>query len=153
MNNQAKETKAHMKDLLTQAVVQKGIFFKFNLIICFLIFFIALELERHRQVSIRDQLELMAKKERVRRIRAERSKSDLNISYTRNQSAPRGKSAKDTTKHSKNVENEKSENEKDVQSKNQKINYVASKKVEQKKLSQVFTQILCTLLVVVGGTR
>ena len=38
---------------------------------------LALEIERNRQVDIRNQLEMMAKKERVRRIRAERSKSDI----------------------------------------------------------------------------
>ena len=93
-------------------------------------------------MSIRDQLELMAKKERVRRIRSERSKSDLNICYKRHQSAPRGKSAAESTKHSKNAENGEKETKKDVQSKNQKINYNATKKVEQKKLSQVFTDFI-----------
>merc|ERR1711868_15293 len=78
MNNQLKEAKNYMKDLLAQAVVHK-----------------ALEVERQRQVSIRDQLELMAKKERVRRIRAERSKTTLDMSYhPRVQSAPRSKSEK-----------------------------------------------------------
>jgi len=77
MKNQNKEARTHMKDLLAQAVVHK-----------------ALEIERGRQVDIRNQLEMMAKKERVRRIRAERSKTDLAMKPIKVVSgAPRGRSA------------------------------------------------------------
>jgi len=77
LQNQNKEARSHMKDLLAQAVVQK-----------------ALEIERNRQVDIRNQLEMMAKKERVRRIRAERSKTEIIMKPIKVTSgAPRGRSA------------------------------------------------------------
>jgi len=77
LQNQNKEARSHMKDLLAQAVVHK-----------------ALEIERNRQVDIRNQLEMMAKKERVRRIRAERSKTELIMKPIKVTSgAPRGRSA------------------------------------------------------------
>ena len=53
-----------------------------------------MEIERNRQVDIRNQLEMMAKKERVRRIRAERSKTELIMKPIKVTSgAPRGRSA------------------------------------------------------------
>ena len=53
-----------------------------------------MEIERNRQVDIRNQLEMMAKKERVRRIRAERSKTELIMKPIKVASgAPRGRSA------------------------------------------------------------
>ena len=53
-----------------------------------------MEIERNRQVDIRNQLEMMAKKERVRRIRAERSKTEIIMKPIKVTSgAPRGRSA------------------------------------------------------------
>jgi len=112
MNNQLKETKNYMKDLLAQAVVHK-----------------ALEVERQRQVSIRDQLELMAKKERVRRIRAERSKTTLDMSYhPRVQSAPRSKSEKN---QSQDGSRKNSLEAKPRETQKQKIKSLASVKAKE----------------------
>lgn len=97
-------------------------------------------MERHRQVSIRDQLELMAKKERVRRIRSDRSKSDLNMTYqSRVQSAPRGKSSQGARDDDSKTPSETSSIKNKVQT--AKIQQGASKKVEQKNLSQVYHQV------------
>ena len=94
MKNQNKEARTHMKDLLAQAVVHKGLLQTCLNFKKFKISFTALEIERGRQVDIRNQLEMMAKKERVRRIRAERSKTDLAMKPIKVVSgAPRGRSA------------------------------------------------------------
>lgn len=56
LNNARKEHQRHIRDVLSQAIVHK-----------------ALDMERHRQMHIKRQLEEIAKIERVRRVRAERA--------------------------------------------------------------------------------
>ena len=56
LNNARKEHQRHVRDLLAQAIVHK-----------------ALDMERHRQMQIKKQLEEIGKVERVRRVRADRA--------------------------------------------------------------------------------
>ena len=56
LNNARKEHQRHVRDLLAQAIVHK-----------------ALDMERHRQMHIKKQLEEIGKVERVRRVRADRA--------------------------------------------------------------------------------
>ena len=56
LNNARKEHQRHVRDLLAQAIVHK-----------------ALDMERHRQMRIKKQLEEIGKIERVRRVRADRA--------------------------------------------------------------------------------
>lgn len=56
LNNARKDHQRHIRDVLAQAIIHK-----------------ALDMERHRQMSIKQQLEKISKIERVRKVRAERA--------------------------------------------------------------------------------
>ena len=89
---QHKETKEHMKEILQESIVRRGkrLFFLATPAI------LAIEIERQRQVAIRDEMERAAKQERVRQLRLERSRTAPHMIYpgVPPQSAPRGSASK-----------------------------------------------------------
>ena len=83
-----------MKEILQESIVRRGK--RCQLERDFSSFILAIEIERQRQVAIRDEMERAAKHERVRQLRLERSRTAPQMIYpgVPPQSAPRSAASK-----------------------------------------------------------